>query len=780
MESGSGMTDSEADSIIAAVNADPRKQSFVETNAMVRSMIDKRVEKMRDAGLIDEESFASLQDSYKNYVPLKGHAKDEGGKPKGLGMGFNIKGKETIAALGRRSKAESPLLHSFIDTQKAIVRANKNEVGNAMLQLVEEAPNPELWNVYTTEGPIERKKDSSGKVVNKAMSASTMSALASNPMSEWFATKRDGVTHYIKFEDPLIAQQMKNFGVDNGNVITRTLGYVNRYLSLMSTSANPEFLATNLIRDVQTALFNVASETEIADGKIKGINAAEFAKKAVKDLPKAFKGIRAVLRDGDMGSEWAKNFDDFRKNGAKTGYFDMKDLEGQERDLQNLMKLESKNKFMKYKDKALKFIEDYNSSVENAIRLSVYKNAIDSGVSKHQASVLAKNLTVNFNRKGEAGTWLNSLFLFANAGIQGTANFARAIGTFKIDENGKKKLNLAQKSGIAMASIAFSMAVMNRMISDDDDDGESYWDKIPDYVKERNFVLMHPNGKDYFTLPMPYGYNIFANFGTAFESVVLGGGKVSDNAAFLARATMGSFVPLGLSQGKDGLETVMKTVTPQIFKPVMDLTTNTNFFGSPIYSNNNEIYGDKRSDSALGRDGTSQAFKSFAQGLNKLTGGSDYQSGYIDMHPETVRYIVEYIGGGAGATALRSTETLERATKGEFEGSKTPFIRKAYGTVTDFADQTKFYDRAEEVAKYQAEFKSLKGADKLEFRRDNAELLRLEPYAESIKKRLKNLRKRKDLYMSRNNNEMASQTDKQMESLIDNFNRRYNEAMDKR
>lgn len=779
MESGSGMTNQEADAIIAAVNASPKRKAFRDTNRMVRSMIDKRVETMRDAGLIDEETFASLQDSYENYVPLKGQAKDEGGKPKGTGMGFNIKGKETIAALGRQSKAESPLLHSFIDTQKAIVRGHKNEVGNAMLKLIEEAPNPDLWNAYTTEGPTERDKDSSGKVVEKAMSASTMSALANNPMSEWFATKRDGVTHYIKFEDPLIAQQMKNFGVDNGNAITRTLGMVNRYLSMMSTSLNPEFLVTNLVRDVQTAVFNIAAETEIADGKIKGLDANKFAKQSLKDLPKAFKGIRSVLRDNNTDSEWSQVFDQFRKNGAKTGYFDMKDLDGQERDLKNLMKLESKSQVMKFKDGALKFIEDYNSSVENAIRLSVYKNALDNGISQHKAAVLAKNLTVNFNRKGEAGTWLNSLFLFANAGIQGTANFARAIGTFKVVDS-KKKLNLAQKAGIAMAGIAFSMSVMNRMLSDDDDDGESYWDKIPEYVKERNFVLMHPNGKDYFTLPMPYGYNVFANMGTAAESL-MSGGKVSENAAFLVKAVMGSFVPLGLSEGKDPLETAIKTVTPQIAKPFVDISTNTNFFGSQIYSEANEMYGDKRSDSALGRDSTNEAFKSAAKGLNAVTGGSEYQSGFIDPHPETLRYIAEYLGGGAGATVLRTAETIARGAKGEFEASKTPFIRKVYGKLTDYSDQTDFYNRADEVSKYKAEFSSLRGKERYEFKKENEDLIRLEPMADQTKKSLKQLRNRKKLLAKREGaEEKIKQIDEKMETLVDRFNKRYNEAMEKR
>lgn len=81
-----------------------------------------------------------------------------------------------------------------------------------------------------------------------------------------------------------------------------------------------------------------------------------------------------------------------------------------------------------------KFAEDTSQSIENAVRLSTYANARQARLSKAKAASLAKNMTVNFNRCGEAGTTLNSLYMFANASVQGTVNFTRTMGGLKGEE----------------------------------------------------------------------------------------------------------------------------------------------------------------------------------------------------------------------------------------------------------------------------------------------------------------------------------------------------------
>ncbi len=151
---------------------------------------------------------------------------------------------------------------------------------------------------------------------------------------------------------------------------------------------------------------------------------------------------------------------------------------------------------LKARKKTTDFVENMNGAVENAVRLSAYANARRAGVSRKKAASLAKNMTVNFNRRGEAGTALNAAYMFANASIQGTMNFARTMVTVKDTPKGKSpmnvwsRMNLAQKLGLGMATGSFMLGMLNRWLSEEDEDGVLFYDKIPDYEKERRLVLM--------------------------------------------------------------------------------------------------------------------------------------------------------------------------------------------------------------------------------------------------------------------------------------------------
>lgn len=53
-------------------------------------------------------------------------------------------------------------------------------------------------------------------------------------------------------------------------------------------------------------------------------------------------------------------------------------------------------------------------------------------------------------------------------------------------------------------------ALLCRWLMGDDDDGVSKYDKIPDYIKDSNFIIPAPFGDGgYVKIPLPYGYNIF-------------------------------------------------------------------------------------------------------------------------------------------------------------------------------------------------------------------------------------------------------------------------------
>ncbi|EEQ1805143.1 hypothetical protein GUF12_005469, partial [Escherichia coli] len=143
----------------------------------------------------------------------------------------------------------------------------------------------------------------------------------------------------------------------------------------------------------------------------------------------------------------------------------------------------------------LNLVEDANGAVENALRLSAYKHARDAGLSRQQAASLAKNMTVNFNRRGEQGALMNSLYMFANASIQGTANLVRTLGHLNgdgplLERLRWKNLNVPQKIALAAVGAGYLLGSLNRSVAGEDDDGVNWYDKVPSHVKERNLVIM--------------------------------------------------------------------------------------------------------------------------------------------------------------------------------------------------------------------------------------------------------------------------------------------------
>lgn len=73
------------------------------------------------------------------------------------------------------------------------------------------------------------------------------------------------------------------------------------------------------------------------------------------------------------------------------------------------------------------------------------------------------------------------------------------------------RANMAQKIAFGMASGAFALGMLNRWASEEDEDGVLFYDKVPDYVKERNIVIMSSlwggEPDDFVSIPLPYGYN---------------------------------------------------------------------------------------------------------------------------------------------------------------------------------------------------------------------------------------------------------------------------------
>lgn len=795
-DGGSGMTNARAEEILSMVRESGKEGKYEQLAKIVYDMLASRRDMIREAGLEEEGLVDAWESGYDAYVPLKGFAENE--KQEGLprsGQGFNIRGRESQRAMGRSSLAASPSSQSIQDLTEAILRKRKNEVGNSLLKLVEENPNPDYWQVYTADNPekgprLVTLRDANGDIVEQVTRGPKPMAMLAE---RYFTTKRDGKTYYIRLEDPRLMKAMKNIGPDTSNFVIRTLGAINRVLSSLNTSYNPEFVVGNFSRDVQTAILNLTAEETREDGKIKG---ERIAGQTVKDIPKAMKAVYRGLRgksvpEGASG-EWQRWFTEFREAGAKTGWFDMKDLDGQSKDLEHLIAIANggfKGSALKWSQSASKVVEDINGAVENAVRLSAYVNARKAGIGKDQAASLAKNMTVNFNRRGEAGTTLNALYMFANASIQGSMNFVRTMAGLK----GKKgdpvwsRLNTAQKIAAGAIIGSYAIAMVNRMAAGDDDDGENWYDKIPDYVKERNLVIMKSllggeQDGSYWKIPLPYGYNIFSVLGTSAEGVTNGNTSVGKAATDLTLATLGSFSPIGFQDSESGVGLMLKNITPTLGKPLVDVALNENFMGSSIY-NENFPFGVPKPDSSLARRSTPEGYKAIAEFLNDVSGGSQWRSGAIDINPDVMRYYVDYFLGGAGKFVLSKVpdNAYNLANGVEMEPHQQLFLSRVNGRVLPYEDMDRFYTRRDEIGQIAEEFKGLRGAERMEFGRDHRGKLALQSLIKATEKQLKGFRQQRDAIYRMDlspaeQDKRLEVIEKRMKTAVDQFNRAYKRA----
>ncbi|EEQ5657710.1 hypothetical protein SI836_001385 [Escherichia coli] len=799
-DGGSGMTNAEAAEIMQRVRNSGKQAQYDRLAGIIDDMLARRRELIRQAGLEENGVVDAWQNAYRYYVPLKGQDVDGVVSLPRTGKGFTIGGRESRQAMGRASRAQSPSTQAIQDLSESLIRHRKNEVGNAFLKLVQDNPDKDYWQVFTDDRPdtmrtiAERKDQETGETIREVVERPVPMAMMAD---RYFTTKKNGKTYYIKLHDPRLMRAMKNMGPETSNAVIRTLGKVNRFLATVNTSYNPEFLVSNFIRDVQTAVMNLKAEQGRSDGKLKGLdNLSALA--VVKDSRSAMSAVYASLRGKTLtgnGAQWQKVWKEFVEDGGKTGWFNMGDLEGQQKEMDRLVSLAKggwKGQSIGAWNSFLNLVEDANGAVENALRLSAYKHARDAGLSRQQAASLAKNMTVNFNRRGEQGALMNSLYMFANASIQGTANLVRTLGHLNgegplLERLRWKNLNVPQKIALAAVGAGYLLGSLNRSVAGEDDDGVNWYDKVPSHVKERNLVIMKSvfGGKagEYWSIPLPYGYNVFFLLGHTAEGVAAGDLTASRAAGNVVGGVLGAFSPIGSETSETLSGALLKNAAPTILRPFANLAMNENFMGAQIYQENMP-FGTPKPDSQLGRRSTPEAYKAFASWLNAFSGGSQYRPGAVDITPESLKFWIDYISGGTGRFISKTTDAAVKSLNGiDIPEQQVPFLGKISGEVMPYADQQKMYDRMTEIAQYHAELKSLTGAERTAFIDENNGKLSMNGLMQDTRKRLKDLRKQRDAIYADSTLSLAQQSamvksvERDMKIAVDRFNREYNKKV---
>jgi hypothetical protein len=475
-----------------------------------------------------------------------------------------------------------------------------------------------------------------------------------------------------------LARTLKNLDGVQLEGIMATFAAVTRYFASINTQYNPIFGIINLIRDVQGSLINLSS-TALA-GKQKEVFAY-----AVPALRGIYKSVRADRRGEDTTNVMGKRFKEMQLTGGMTGYRDLyKNSDDRSKAIEGMLNPQGWQQSKTGKivtingrlnvptaiaQKNLKIIfdwlSDYNLAMEGAIRLSVYQVGLDNGLSKEQAASAAKNISVNFNRKGDVTTQASALFAFFNASMQGTARIAETlttmdkgdIKTFKISKIGKKAI----AGGLILGSV---QAILLAMAGFDDEDPK-------EFVREKNLIL--PLGifskhfdKKYVMLPMPLGFNAIPNMGRITTEYALGGfkdpGKYTTKIFSMLADT---FNPLG-SAGFS-----LQTVAPTAVDPLVALDSNKDWTGQTIareeYNKMAPTPGFKRN-----KDVASSLGIAIAEAINWLTFGTDYTPGKLSPTGDQIDYLAGQVTGGIG----REIGKLFTTTKSVITGEEAPVHRR--------------------------------------------------------------------------------------------------------
>lgn len=226
----------------------------------------------------------------------------------------------------------------------------------------------------------------------------------------------------------------------------------NEILRMGATSHNPAFFLPNVIRDVFTAKFNSPV----------GLSTIEW-----------LKGIKsAVVRD-DVYWGWKA------AGGAQSGWRAKHFAAASDVAEKNILKTRpTKNPIKKF----IGYLEWLSETSEAATRLGVYRTSLKHGSDATTAAWHSRNATVDFAKAGKKGRYLNQLIPFLNARIQAKANIVETIRRSPTEAT----IRIAAY-GVVPAMLSWAWNVTQ--FPDE-------WDKISEFEKEKNLMLVLDSGYD--------------------------------------------------------------------------------------------------------------------------------------------------------------------------------------------------------------------------------------------------------------------------------------------
>jgi hypothetical protein len=733
IENGSGMSNEEANNIIAFVNGmNPIQQAVMNrTLNATRNIISKTNDVYIEGGLIpDYKDDADIDDAtrdafkqYEFYVPLRGFADPEesldianygAGGASGRKFGG---GRPNRTPLGRSSYAGDIINNVGVQRLAAIDKAEKNKVGQAFLRLLESD------DIDTTGIPAYvRERHPLRRIMRNGTITHMPDRNFNDPNDPILAVRVGGEEVLIGFDDTRLANALKGTSTSQANAFLGGLHSLTRLYANLLTSWNPAFILSNLPRDIETAAFNAQQYG------VKNIGMS-----VLKKVAPAGKAIMKVVNNKEGADPyWANRYKEFKENGGANVLnqmaSDIDNAKDIKKTINKIVEADAKGNrnltkqlwvgTKKGTGSIINYVEAMNTAAENSVRLAFFDKMVleleGQGVPKEralkEAAIAARQLTTNFAKGGELKYGLNTFYLFFNASLQGSMAMLNSL------VNNKRGRQLVG----SVVAMGFTMDWINALMSgDEDEDGILDYDDLNEYKLAHSIVLPDLNGDGTFvTIPLAYGINMFYNLGRSMANITRGayGHNGTHTPAQAASSTLGTVVETINPFGGNNLETFL---SPTVGDPVVELMSNENFMNGPIYKELSP-YEQYKSRSGLYWSTTSPSAIAISKFLNdNIGGGDDIIPGTIlgdtvrvDIQPDVIEHLVDFMLGGVGRFVVQTGETVARSPEilmGEFQKDmirRTPIINKAFTAVTDKDRSGSFYEKRNDVLAVAASIKN--------------------------------------------------------------------------
>jgi hypothetical protein len=673
--------------------------------------------KLYESGMLTKEAYNDISSMYTNYIPMRGFDQTTSADAYAyLTHGDSAFNAPIKTAKGRSSKADNPIAYMQAMAESAIMQGNRNVlVKQKMLNFVRNHPSDlasvsDVWLQYDSVAdewkpvfPDNIGANDSASVVAKKMEAfeDKMKQMAekhpdlvqrSNEAPDipykvvekgqlnehQVLVKQNGKSYIITVNGSPRAAQAANGLTNPDTDLTGAVGKVfegaealNRQLSSLYTTLNPDFIGSNYVRD---ALYSNTMVYVKEGAKYGGSFNLNFA----KYNPAEMANLYARYNKGslDTSNETHRLFLEFMQNGGETGFVNLKQIEKRKSEIAKAIKRDGRISAAQIWGGLSDAVDFANRAVENSARFAAYVTSRKSGRSVGRSVYDAKEISVNFNRKGSGSKFMGAegqtkagnaaafvsgagrgLYIFWNAGLQGLTNFSRQIGRHP----GK---------ALTLAALLFGFGALMSYLGSNDDDDENNYFNLPKYIRRSN--VCYKIGDLFVTIPLPVEYRSFYGLGELASSTLAGkeGGTTKDIAKE-AVSQVSQLFPIDFAEGGGGLHALI----PSAVKPIVEAETNTAWTGLPIYKDND--FNKNMPEYTKVYKTANGHLVEIARALNDATGGNKYKKGFIDINPAKMEYVLKGMLGGAFSfpdKLVKTTETImgER----EFDWRNTPFANR--------------------------------------------------------------------------------------------------------